>query len=1457
MDLVRCRCRGFSFSSVGDFILHHEVCCPYSLGVSSEEASLVELAGRLTSGSRTWASGVVDTDYDEYVPESFSVESIRPSISRFRNRSLKIGGQSLLAFRFVEDRQKKTFDGVTFRLSRLHVIESNSRKVKKNTKLKDVMASFAIVFFKIVEETKKRANPNDLIQFIVYTTKTPAYEGDTGMANPVSTPFVELSMLNRNTTIPFIVQNFKEYDHVTIGDEIVVESVLVRRIGEDSNVNHGSSSLFSSRHIKGVVRIKNNDFMCLARAVSVAYCHKEMSRFSQGTAERASAKHVYNLVKKNDSFRHYDQHFYAVSLCILAGVPIGEKTNDSHVEKISETLKVQIKIVKSSGAGVVRKVFGSDDHEKIYLLEHGGSNETAHFDAIVNMKTFKNCRLFCEFCDVGFNIVQAHICRDRLDQWCFSCFDRNCVGGSFVCDERCPKCNVKVRGSVCLDRHKKLKVCHIAFCKRCKRTIKKHLKGDGKFRSVEQTLKSHKCKVFCNLCGREKFDKHVHKCFMLRQKLKEKNVKYIFLDFETDQSSGVHIPIFCVLNIIQIDPKTEKIVKDEVKYFGVDYNVAKSVGDFLFSSKAFKDFTVIAHNMRGFDGCFLLRYLVENNIPIDVVCNGLKLTSIFVKSIRMRLIDSLNFFQMSLAGIVSAMGIEDIVKCKGYFPHFFTRPENINYIGPLPNEEFYGCFDMKSKQYKEFIKWHSSNSDLIFDFQKDIKKYCEQDVAILRHGCLKFRSLLMKIVSEISKQPDSLPDEAKVHRDRVRKRNGKHLTFNDDPFEGEIGVKKTDEFDMVSQCDPFAYMTAPGMCSGIFKAKFLKRNSIAQILPAGYENHRHSTVGIEYMEYLRRTKYPTILHALNTHSGQEVCLLGSFRVDGFVPEKNLAIEFYGCFWHGCSMCVKDMTSLHPVRKITYECLRESTFERENVLRRNGFEVEHIWECEWREEKKKDSVKQVTNEIFIKSRLRPRDAFKGGRVETGRLIWNIEDSAFGLGLEYVDICSLYPTVNCHEFYPVAHPDVITCNFDYSLESYFGLVQCSVIAPKSLLHAVLPVHANGKLIFPLCRTCAEKFQVDTCFHTDCERELHGVWVSEELKLAIREGYKITKVYCVHNFKRKSKDLFSSYIKTFFKLKLTSSKRPDGETPEEFESFVSELKAKDGIEVSKEEFHENPGVRSIAKLCCNCFWGRLGMRDSFPKVSLVYSLDKLLKLMSSSEFEVTGVRYVSDSCVAVLSKNNSIDTLNFTNCSNVYLALFTTASARIRLYELMKKVGERFVYGDTDSIIYEKSPNSFENLETGKFMGDLTSELDKDEAIVGFVSGGPKVYAFKTNKGKCVVKIKGFQLTERVATSFSFDNLKRVVETYVETHYDDEIERVRPKKANASSLREIFMEHHKRVSAISGSGVSLASGISSLNMCRIIRKKNWELLRGIEQKLYTCNFDKRIVCKGYFAVPYGYVK
>lgn len=94
------------------------------------------------------------------------------------------------------------------------------------------------------------------------------------------------------------------------------------------------------------------------------------------------------------------------------------------------------------------------------------------------------------------------------------------------------------------------------------------------------------------------------------------------------------------------------------------------------------------------------------------------------------------------------------------------------------------------------------------------------------------------------------------------------------------------------------------------------------------------------------------------------------------------------------------------------------------------------------------------------------------------------------------------------YPVGHPTIITEDCG-GVENYFGLIHCRVIPPRGLYLPVLPYRCQNKLMFPLCRMCAENLQLTPCSHTNDERALIGTWVSEELKLAKKKGYQFTHV------------------------------------------------------------------------------------------------------------------------------------------------------------------------------------------------------------------------------------------------------------------------------------------------------------------------------------------------------------
>lgn len=109
-------------------------------------------------------------------------------------------------------------------------------------------------------------------------------------------------------------------------------------------------------------------------------------------------------------------------------------------------------------------------------------------------------------------------------------------------------------------------------------------------------------------------------------------------------------------------------------------------------------------------------------------------------------------------------------------------------------------------------------------------------------------------------------------------------------------------------------------------------------------------------------------------------------------------------------------------------------------------------------------------------------------------------------------------------------------------------------------------------------------------------------------------------------------------------------------------------------------------------------------------------------------------------------------------VILAAFTTAHARLHLYETLEKLVDRVFYFDTDNIIYQHVEGLF-NPTIVNSLGGWTDELDGGH-IVKFMSGGPKNYAFETNTGQTVQKVKGITLNYRASQIVTMDSLEKMI-------------------------------------------------------------------------------------------------
>ena len=78
-------------------------------------------------------------------------------------------------------------------------------------------------------------------------------------------------------------------------------------------------------------------------------------------------------------------------------------------------------------------------------------------------------------------------------------------------------------------------------------------------------------------------------------------------------------------------------------------------------------------------------------------------------------------------------------------------------------------------------------------------------------------------------------------------------------------------------------------------------------------------------------------------------------------------------------------------------------------------------------------------------------------------------------------------------------------------------------------------------------------------------------------------------------------------------------------------------------------------------------------------------------------------------------------------IFIGAFTTAHARLMLYDVLHKLDQRVLYCDTDSVVFTSQPGDWIPA-LGEYLGDLTDELNdgnvcylpEEDYITEFVSG-----------------------------------------------------------------------------------------------------------------------------------------
>ena len=209
------------------------------------------------------------------------------------------------------------------------------------------------------------------------------------------------------------------------------------------------------------------------------------------------------------------------------------------------------------------------------------------------------------------------------------------------------------------------------------------------------------------------------------------------------------------------------------------------------------------------------------------------------------------------------------------------------------------------------------------------------------------------------------------------------------------------------------------------------------------------------------------------------------------------------------------------------------------------------------------------------------------------------------------------------------------------------------------------------------------------------------------------------------------------------------------------------------------------------------------------------RFFDLLYSDEFEVCNARLVNENMVEVQYRNT--DEFAAQNDKvNVVIAAFTTAYARLKLYDLLDILQDRALYYDTDSVIYVHKPDKSEP-PLGNYLGDLTDELNGDY-ITSFISGGPKNYAYRTKNGKTDTKIRGITLDHTTLKKLNHDVVRALVHLHVNCKTEAKVTINIPFKITRDKKEK-----------------------------NIVTKKT--------KKDYRIVYDKRVITKNYETLPYGY--
>lgn len=326
-------------------------------------------------------------------------------------------------------------------------------------------------------------------------------------------------------------------------------------------------------------------------------------------------------------------------------------------------------------------------------------------------------------------------------------------------------------------------------------------------------------------------------------------------------------------------------------------------------------------------------------------------------------------------------------------------------------------------------------------------------------------------------------------------------------------------------------------------------------------------------------------------------------------------------------------------------------------------------------------------------------------------WLINDNVQYETLYCYDVNSLYPNVMANKKMPQGKPNAFEGNILKYYPNAYGFFYCKITSPTFLEHPIIQ----------------ERIKTVDGIRTIAALGSWYAWIySEEMYNAIKFGYQFE---VIRGYTFNKANLFKEYVNKMFAL--------------------------------RSEYDRNHPINQIAKLLMNSLYGKFGMKDEITIMQILSNITTEDKEYINSVLDI----YHSNIIDILELKNHTLLIRKSTNDLkynengdfyhgtevNVSIASAITAEARIFMSQFKNNPLFKLYYSDTDSVVTNKPlPDHM--------IGNALGQVKLEYIIKKAVFLAPKVYAYITEDGKEIIKVKG--LTNEVINKLTFSDLEALL-------------------------------------------------------------------------------------------------